>query len=91
MFNVVFDRRMRAIILTSVVLIFGIIHFGVGVGIVAKYNKYHDVFVQQVGLSGYNIFLGIFAIAVGIVGLLSVLKGYRLLGKYISLSRFIDT
>jgi len=90
MVNMVFDRRMRAIILTSVLLIFGIIHFGVGVGIVAEYNKYHDVFVQQVGLSGFNIVVGIFGIAVGIVGLISVLKGYQFLGKCVFLSRFIE-
>jgi len=76
-----FNRRLGAIILSAVVLIVGIIHLGVGIGIVAKYSKFHDVFQQQIGLSGYNIFIGLCTIIIGIIGLVSVLKEYTFLSK----------
>ncbi len=76
-----FNRRLGAIILSAVVLIVGIIHLGVGIGIVARYNKFHDVFQQQIGLSGFNIFIGLCTIIIGIIGLVSVLKEYTFLSK----------
>jgi len=75
------NGRIRAIILSSVVMIVGIIHLGVGIGIVAKYRKFHNVFQQQIGLSGFNIFIGLCTIIIGIIGLVSVLKAYTFLSK----------
>lgn len=78
-----FDRRVRAIIFSAVIIIIGIIHFGVGIGIVRRYHKYHEIFEQQVGLSGFNIFIGFSVMVIGAVGLVSVLKQLSLLSKCI--------
>lgn len=77
--------RIRTIILSVLILIVGIIHLGVGIGIVAKYKKYSDTFQQQVSLSGYNIFVGLSTIAVGILGLVSGIRQSTALSKCISL------
>jgi len=73
----------RTVILSAAILIVGIIHLGVGIGIVAKYHQYDDTFQQQIGLSGYNIFIGIFTMIVGIIGLVSTINDYPFLSKYI--------
>jgi uncharacterized membrane protein len=73
----------RTVILSAAILIVGIIHLGVGIGIVAKYHQYGDTFQQQIGLSGYNIFIGIFTMIVGIIGLVSTINDYPFLSKYI--------
>ena len=75
---------MRLILLYSAIILMGIIHFAVGVGICAKYRKYGGTFQQETGLSGYNIFVGICTVAVGILGLVAVLRESVYLSKYIS-------
>lgn len=65
--------RNRTIILSSIVLGVGIIHLGVGIGIIAKYQRYNDIFQQQIGLCGYNIVIGLFTMFVGILGLIAAL------------------
>jgi len=74
--------RTSAIIVTSLIIVLGIIHLGVGIGIVAKYHQYDDVFRQPVGLSGFNIVIGVYAIAVGIVCLIAVIRGLIAMGKH---------
>jgi hypothetical protein len=83
------SARTRIIILSSAILLSGIIHLGVGIGIVAKYHKFGDTFQQQIGLAGFNIFIGLCAITVGILGLISVINQYLFLSKYIFIFRFL--
>ena len=64
---------MRTIILEGVIIVFGIIHLGVGIGIVARYSRYDAIFQQQVGLAGYNIVIALLAIFVSIVGLIAAI------------------
>ncbi len=78
-----FGGHLHSIILLSLILIFGIIHLGVGIGIVAKYHDYATVFQQQIGLSGYNIFVALLTIMISSLGLFSVSNGYSRLSKYI--------
>ena len=66
-------RPTPAIIISGLILLLGIIHFAVGIGIAVKYRQYRDVFRQSVGLCAFNIVIGIYAIAVGILGLVSLL------------------
>ena len=66
-------RPTPAIIISGLILLLGIIHFAVGIGIATKYRQYKDVFRQSVGLCAFNIVIGLYAIAVGIMGLVSLL------------------
>lgn len=68
-------------IIAACVVIMGLIHFGVGVGIVSKYKKYGDVFRQPVGLSGFNIVIGILAIVTGIFTLITIIRDRPALSK----------
>jgi hypothetical protein len=63
-----------AMILAALLIVVGIVHFGVGVGIVARYRQYGGIFRQSVGLCAFNIIISLFSVAVGIVGLISILK-----------------
>lgn len=83
MVNLQCDRRNRAILFSSVIIIISIIHFGVGIGITRGYGKYDEIFQQQVGLAGFNIFVGLLSIIVGVIGLVSAILRYPLLSKYI--------
>jgi hypothetical protein len=78
----------RTVFLSSAILIVGIIHLGVGIGIAAKDRVFNDTFQQQVGLAGYNIFIALFTIAVGIIGLVSTIYEYPFLSKYIYIYTF---
>jgi hypothetical protein len=80
----VFDRRMGGIIFSVVIIIVGIIHLGVGIGICAKYSKFHNIFEQQIGLSAYNILIGLVTITIGIAGLIAIIYQNTFLRKYIS-------
>jgi hypothetical protein len=83
-----FDGRTRAIIVSSLILIVGIIHLGLGIGVCAQFHKYHDIFQQQIGLAAFDLVIGLFTITIGIFGLVSVLKEYPALCKYISFSLY---
>lgn len=83
MLNMQFDKRMRAMFFSVIIICLSIIHFAVGIAIVSGYRKYHDIFEQQRGLAGYNIFIGFFSIIVGIIGLVSAIQRSPLLSEYI--------
>ncbi|CAF0929263.1 unnamed protein product [Rotaria sordida] len=83
------SRPTAAYIVTFLILIVGIIHLGVGIGIVAKYSRYHDIFRQSVGLAGYNIVIGFFSIAVGILGIVVIVRQHSGLSKIAALAAFI--
>jgi hypothetical protein len=70
-----------ATIIAALILVFGIIHLGIGIGICARYSKYNDIFRQSVGLSGFNIINGLYGIATGIVGLFCISTQRAALGK----------
>ena len=70
-----------AIIVSALLIILGIIHFGVGVGIVARYRQYGNTFQQSVGLCGFNIVIGLFSIAVGAVALVAILSDRGVLSE----------
>ncbi|CAF0916518.1 unnamed protein product [Rotaria sp. Silwood1] len=59
-------------VVSVLIIILGIIHLAVGIGIVVRYRQYGDVFRQAIGVSSYNIFIGIFAIIVGIMGFIAI-------------------
>lgn len=75
------NRYIRGLIFSCVIIIFGIIHFAVGIGIVRRYNKYDDIFQQQVGLAGFNIFIGFFTMVIGVIGLVSIIIDHYILCK----------
>jgi hypothetical protein len=82
------SSRTIAIMISSAILIVGIIHLGVGIGLVAKYHGISDVFQQQLSLSGYNIFLGLCAIGLGIAGLIAILYELPLFSKILFISSY---
>ncbi|CAF1584056.1 unnamed protein product, partial [Adineta steineri] len=65
-------KELPLYIVGALIIIFGIIHLGVGIGITAGYSKYSDVTRQSVGLSIFNIIVGLYAMAVGILSLVAV-------------------
>ena len=70
------DICYRTVLLAATIFIVGIIHLGVGIGICAKYSKYNDIFQQQIGLAGYDIFVALVSIAVGLLGIFSTIYDY---------------
>ena len=77
-----FDKLgLLSIIVASLIVVLGIVHLGVGIGIVSEYRDYDDVFRQSVGLAGFNIVIGIFATAVGVLGAFVILREKRSLSK----------
>jgi hypothetical protein len=70
---------------TILILIFAIIHLGVGIGIITRFHYYGDIFYPETGLAGFNIFISVVALVIGGVGLFAVLSGRGPLCKYILL------
>ena len=75
-------ERLVTIICLALMLIFAIIHFGVGVGIVARFASYQGLFRPERGLAGFNIFISIVGLIVAGFGLLATLTDRRALSKY---------
>lgn len=73
--------RTPALIVVGLIIAFGIIHFGASIGVVTRYRGYHDVFRPSIGLSGYNIVIGVYAVAVGIVCMIGILQERPALSK----------
>lgn len=73
--------RTPALIAISLIIVFGVIHLGAGAGVIARYRRYQDLFRPSIGLSAYNIVIGIYAVAVGIVCMIGVLKERPALSK----------
>lgn len=71
-----------AYVVIILILIFGIIHFGVGVGIVATYRLFQPVFMSSLGLAAFNIVIGIYAVVVGIIGIIAIVRNRPSLGIY---------
>jgi uncharacterized membrane protein len=74
--------RTPGMIITALIIVLGIIHLGVGIGITARYRQYSDVFRQPVGLAAFTIVVGIIGIAFGALCLMSVLQERPALSKY---------
>ena len=70
-----------AIIASALIVVFGIIELGSSIGIVARYNKYQDVFRPSVGLSAFDIVVGLYAIAIGILCLFGIIRQRPALSK----------
>ena len=70
------------IIIMSLILIFAIIHFAVGIGIIANNRGYGDMFRPEIGLAAYNIVLSLLGFIVGGVGLFCILTNQYSLGKF---------
>jgi len=71
-----------ALIVASLIIVFGIIHLGVGAGIVGKYRRYSDIFQQSVGISSYDIVVGVYSMVVGALCVFTIVQQKVLLCKY---------
>ena len=74
--------RIVSIICLALMLLFLIIHLGVGIGIVARFSPYGDLFRPERGLAGYNIFISIFGLIIAGFGLFAVLTDRSALSEY---------
>ncbi|CAM4743739.1 unnamed protein product [Rotaria magnacalcarata] len=75
-------RTKAAYVFTVLILELSIIHLGVGIGIVGRYYRYSDIFRQPMGLSVFNIVIGIFDIITGILGLITISQQRSALSTY---------
>ena len=73
--------RVIGVVIMAFILIFAIIHFGVGIGIAAQDSPYNDVFRPQIGLAAVNIIIGLYGIVIGVFGLFSILTDRGMLSK----------
>ena len=73
--------RIGPLIITILILIFSIIHLGVGGGIISTYRYYGGLFSAERGLAGFNVFIGVVGFLIGILALFTVLSGRTVLSK----------
>lgn len=73
--------RVPALICAGLIIAFGIIHFSVGISIPAQYAKYQDIYRPSIGLGAYNIVIGFYAVAVGIICIIGVVRERPALSK----------
>ncbi|CAF1057657.1 unnamed protein product [Adineta ricciae] len=66
------SSKVRGTIVAVLVFIFGIIHFGLGIGIARDYSRYKDIFRQSVALAIYDLIIGIFGTVVGILSIVVI-------------------
>lgn len=74
-------KHTAALIVGILIIVLSIIHLGVGIGITAKYSQYKSVMQMSIGLAAYNIVIGVFGLAVGILAVFTILKQNRKLCK----------
>ena len=73
--------RTPALIIIVLIVVFGIIDLGSGIGIVARYRQYQDVFRPSVGLAAFNIVIAVYALAIAVLCLVGVLQERPALSK----------
>ncbi|CAM4777654.1 unnamed protein product [Rotaria magnacalcarata] len=74
-----FRGRIFPISIMVSIFVFSLIHLGVSIGIIVGFRKYGDTFRPQIGLSGYNIAISFFGLLTGVIGLIAVTFGSKLL------------
>lgn len=78
--------RLAGVIVTALVLIVSLVHLGLGIGVLASFSRYGDVFRPENGLAGYNIFIGVIGIIISSFGIFSVVTDRGILSEYYSSS-----
>jgi hypothetical protein len=77
-------------IIISLVLVFSLIHLGVSIGIINTNRQYVGVFHPEVGLSGFNIVIAFFGIAVGSAGLMHLLTDFKIFSRVLLIFLMIN-
>ena len=65
----------------GLIVLFALIHLGVGVGLIVTMRRFGDTFQPQIGLSGFNLAISIIGIATGVLGLVSIAMHSKRFGK----------
>jgi uncharacterized membrane protein len=73
--------RIFAITVMGLIIVFGLIHLGVSVGIIVPYRKYGDIFRPQIGLSAFNLVICLFGLITGILGIIATILKSEQFGK----------
>lgn len=81
-------RRVFPLVCVVLILIFGLIHLGVSIGILGRFRNYGNVFRPERGIAGWNLVIAILTLATGIVGVFSVLNNKLTWSKYFFPSLF---
>ena len=76
------NTRLIGVILMALILIFACIHFGLAVGILAKFAPYGSVFRPERGLAAFNLVISFLALLIGGFGLFSILTDRGMLSEY---------
>ena len=77
--------RIIALICSILIVIFAIIHLGVSIGILARFQPYGDIFHPERGIAGFNIVISLLGLLVGGVGIFAAASNRGDLCKYILL------
>jgi len=80
-------RRLVAVILMILILMFALIHLGVSIGILVDIRNYGDVYRPEKGLAAFDLVISIYGLIIGGFGLFSVLTYRSILSKYQSWNR----
>jgi hypothetical protein len=78
-----YHGRLRCLFISSLILILGIIHLGVGICI-TYHDRQYSVLQQQTSLASYNIFIGVYTLIFGIFAVITSLTQNQIFRKYIS-------
>jgi hypothetical protein len=70
-----------AMIVSGLIIAFGIIHFGAGIGIIARYRRFQDIFRPSIGIGAFDIIVGLYAIGIGVLCLFGIIQQRPALSK----------
>ena len=73
--------RIFANVIMGFILLFSLIHLGVGIGLIVTYRQYGDIFRPVVGLAAYNLVICILGFVTGMLGLFAIMKKSVPFGK----------
>jgi succinate dehydrogenase hydrophobic anchor subunit len=79
-----FSKRIFHVSVMCSILVFALIHVGVSIGIIIPGRHYGDIFQPQIGLAAFNLVIFLVALITGVLGVFSVLKSARPVGKFFS-------
>jgi hypothetical protein len=72
----------------SLILAFSLIDLGVVIGFIARFSSYGSIFQPQMGICGFNFVIGLFGVAVGITGFVSIRINTKPMSKILILKAF---
>lgn len=84
-------KRIFAVSVMGAIIVLGLIHIGVSIGIIVPARNYGAIFRPQIGLCSFNLVVALLALVTGILGLVMLFLENDRMCKYLFTSESLTS